>query len=801
MAITTQPTGAKGLGASVKRKEDPKFLTGHGRYTDDINVPGALHLAILRSRHAHARITSIDTSRAKALDGVAIVLTGEEAKEYAGKLATTIDILNKVPETYAIAVGKVRYMGEPVAVVAAVDRYVAEDAVDLIDVQYEVLPAVVTIQDALTPKALLYEEWGDNLQQDWSMSVGDAEAEFAKAAHVFEEDITHSRYTGVPMEARVCLADFNPASRQLTVTCSTQAPSQVRTLIAQTLDMPEHDVRVLAPDVGGGYGTKLQANVEVIPCLVSRALGRPVKWTEDRSENLMAGMHTRDYVCRLKVGLDENHRILAVKADFVGNIGCDGTCQGPGTPAMLVAAAYLPGPYKFPVYETSVKAVVTNKAPYGAYRGYGKDVANYPMERMMQIIASGLGVEPAELRRANFIQRDEFPYQSVAGPLYDSGDFERLTEIALRMIDVDAFRENQRRLREQGRYVGIGIAAMLEPSGAAVFNGVFNGYQPATVRMMPEGGFQILTSHQNIGQGVDTTLPQILANVIDVDLDQVRLVAGDTDATPYGLGPFSSRGATYTVSAVHEASLLLKEKILKIAGNLLETAPEDLEIREGVVSIKGVPDPERSMSLKQIGNMVHLWPGPYGVVPDGEQPNLEATYTWTSPIVKWVPDEYGRFSLYTTHPTGMFIAQVEVDAQTGQVKLERFVVSHDAGVLINPMIAEGQVVGGVAQGIGGALMESLGYDADGRFASGDLQSYLCPTAMEIPDIEVEHIECPSPFTPLGTKGMGEGGTIPSPAAVANAVEDALAPFGVRVGDLPLTPERVLDLIRKGEENQ
>ncbi|GIM44962.1 carbon-monoxide dehydrogenase large subunit [Collibacillus ludicampi] len=790
----------KGLGASVKRKEDPKFLTGNGQYTDDYEKPGTLHLAILRSPHAHARIVNIDTTKAKQLDGVVSVVTGEEALNYYGPLATTINIFNNVPEMYAIAYKKVRYVGEPVAVVAAVDRYVAEDAVDLIEVEYDPLPAVVSVEDALEPKALLYEDWGHNIQLEWKTTIGDIEEAFAKSSYVFEETITHNRYTGTPMESRVCFADYNPATKHLTVMCSTQSPSQVRTLIAQTLRMPEHNIRVITPDVGGGYGTKLQANAEIIPCVMSRILGRPVKWTEDRVENLLSGMQSRDYSCTLKVGLDKDYRILGLQAKLIGNIGVDGTCQGPGTPALLVAGAYFPGPYKIPAYEAEVIGVVTNKGPYGAHRGYGKDIANYPVERMMDIMAQKLGISPVEIRRRNFINKDEYPYEQISGPIYDSGDFQRLMDIALEKVDYYNLKKQQQELRQQGRYIGIGIAAMLEPSGAAVFNGVFNGYQPATVRMTPEGGFQILTSHQNIGQGVETTLPQIVASVMDVDIEDIRLVYGDTDVTPYGLGPFSSRGATYTVSAVYEAAKMLKDKILKIAGHLLVADPQDLEMVNGNVRVKGVSSTEASISLKEIGNKVYLWPGPYGTIPKGVDCNLECTYTWTSEVVNWVPDKYGRVNLYTTHPTGVFIAVVEVDSETGQVKINKFVVSHDSGTIINPMIADGQIAGGIAHGIGGVLLEDLAYDSNGFMVNSDFQSYLCPSVMEVSDIEIHHIECPSPFTPLGTKGMGEGGAIPSPAAVANAVEDALEPFGVRVKDLPLTPERVLEWINKGGMN-
>lgn len=789
-----------GLGVSYKRKEDPRLLTGYGRFTDDIELKGMLHLAILRSPHAHAYIRNIDTSQAQKLPGVVAVLTGEESLKYTGRLATTIDIFNKVPEVYPIAHRKVRFVGEAVAVVAAVDRYIAEDAVDLIQVDYEPLPAVVTIEDALKPAALLYEEWGDNIQQDWKSTIGDIEEAFKNSAYVFEETITHSRYTGTPIESRVCIADYNPGSRKLTVTCSTQAPHQVRTLIAQTLKMPEHHIRVIAPDVGAGYGTKLQADAEIIVCIMARKLGKPVKWTEDRVENMLSGMQSRDYSSTIKIGLDQDYRITGLQAKLLANIGMDGTCHGPGTPALLVAGSYFPGAYKIPVYDVEVLGVVSNKGPYGAHRGYGKDIASYPVERMMDMVAQCLKISPIELRNRNFITKDEYPYRNIAGPIYDSGDFDQLMRLALEKAGYDRLKERQKELRKQGKYIGIGISAMLEPSGAAVFNGIFNGFQAATVRMTPEGGFQILTSHQNIGQGVETTLPQIVSDIMKVDIDHITFLYGDTDVTPYGLGPFSSRGATFTVSAVHEAAKLLRDKLIKIAGHLLRIDPSELEMDNGFIRKRGSSAQEESIRLKDLGNKIHLWPGPYGTIPEGLDVNLECTYTWTSPSVTWEPDENGRVNLYTTHPTGVFIAVVEVDVQTGQIKIEKFVVSHDCGTIINPMIINGQIAGGIAHGIGGALMEDLAYDSSGSLVNLDFQTYLCPTAMEVPVIESHHIQCPSPFTPLGTKGMGEGGAIPSPAAVANAVEDALEPFGVRVKNLPLSPEKVLQWIKRGERN-
>ncbi|MBC7342846.1 MAG: xanthine dehydrogenase family protein molybdopterin-binding subunit [Clostridia bacterium] len=784
----------KWVGARAKRKEDVRFVTGRGRYTDDVKLPGMLHAAVLRSPYAHARIVNIDTSKAKQLEGVMAVITGEEAKKFWKPLAPTINISMKVPELYAIAVDKVRFAGEPVAAVAAVSRYVAEDALDLIRVEYEPLPVVTSVEEALEEGApLLYPEWGDNVQVDWGCSIGDVEGAFSKATHVFQEEFTQHRWTGVPMEGRAAVADYDPYCKQMTVWMSTQAPNQSRTLIAQTLGLPEQNVRVITQDVGGGFGNKLQADAEVIPCLLAMITGRPVKWTESRVENLLSGMQCRDYVWKLQVAADGNGKILGIKADLVGNIGCDGTVRAAGAGKILVAGAYLPGPYKVPAYEVRVRGVVTNKGPYGAYRGYGKDIANFPMERMMQVMSQKLGIPPEELRRRNFIRPEEFPYKQISGPLYDSGNFEACLDKALELIDYANVRNKQQELRRQGKYLGIGLAFTLEPSGGAVPNCIFNGYEPARVRLVPEGGVQVHTGLQNIGQGIETTLAQVVADELNLDLDDVKVIFGDTDAMPYGLGVWSSRGATYGVSAVKEAARKLREKILAVAANMLQVAVEDLEIDYKSVCSK---TSDKRISFRELGNAVHLWPGPYGLVPKEHEAGLEASVVWTSSVVSWTPDELGRIVLYTTHPSSCLAVVVEVDIETGQIKLLDAAVAHDCGTVINPTIVEGQIQGGTAQGIGGALMEELKYDSNGQLLNVDMSTYLHPTAMEIPDLKIAHIESPSPFTPLGSKGMGEGPTIAPPAAIANAVEDALSEFGVRVSELPLTPDRVFELIKR-----
>ena len=786
------------VGQSVPRKQDTRLLTGHGHYVDDIQMPGMLYCAVLRSPHAHARIRSIDTSRAKAIPGVVEVLTGREAAEFSRPIAPTINIAMRLNESYALVVDKVRYQGEPVAAVAATDRYIAEDALEAIDVDYEVLPAVTTMDAALAPDApLIYEDWDNNIELAWEMKVGDLDAALAEADVVVEERLHHHRYTGTPIEGRGVVAAYDPISGEMTVNISTQAPHQSRTLLAETLGIPEQKIRVLARDVGGGFGNKLQVDAEIIPCLLSMRTGRPVKWIETRSENLMSCVHSRDYVWDLKAGFTSDGRITALQAKLVGDAGCDGTNRSSGVGALLVGAFYLQGAYHVPVYHVEVTGVVTNKAPYGAYRGYGKDIACDGIERFMDLAARRLGIPSDELRRRNFIQPDEFPFTAITGPVYDSGDFPELLRMAQEALDFANFAQRQEAARREGRYLGIGFAVMLEPSGGAVPNCIFNGYEPAIVRVTPEGGVLLLTGMQDIGQGVETTLAQVVADELGVRPDDVRVIFGDTDTVPYGLGPWSSRGASYGASSAVLAARKVKEKILNVASGFLEVPVADLELRDGGVQVTGVP--EKRLTLAEIGRSVYMWPGPYVTVPEGEEPNLEATAYWMSPIVRWIPDEAGTLSIYTTHPTGCFGAIVEVDIETGQVRVDQMVVAHDCGTLINPVVVEGQVSGGVVQGIGGVLWEELSYDENGNLANKGFRDYLVPSAADVPSIEVLHLVSPSPFTPLGTKGMGEGGAIGAPAAITNAVQDALSPYGVTIRELPIRPDRLLPLIRQGRQ--
>ncbi|MBI2799151.1 MAG: molybdopterin-dependent oxidoreductase [Gammaproteobacteria bacterium] len=640
---------------------------------------------------------------------------------------------------------------------------------------------------------------GDRSGLEWRFERGPIAEAFAKAAHRVTAKIPQHRYTGTPLEGRVALADFDPMENRLVVTLSTQSPHVSRTLLAQTLDIPEARIQVITRDVGGGFGIKLQVDAEVIPCLLSMRTGRPVLWSETRTEHMLSAIHARDYVCELEGAFDAHGALLGVRAKITGDCGCDGTNRAAGAGQLLVAAFYLAGNYRLPAIACEVVAVVTNKAPYGAYRGYGKDIANYAIERFMEIAARQMGLESNELRRRNLIQADQFPYEILTGPIYDSGDFPRLLTMAETAIDLPAFRARQAAARKDGRFLGVGFAMMLEPSGGAVPNCIFNGYETATVRMMPEGDFMLLSGMQDIGQGVETTLAQVVADEFGVAPARINVVLGETQGIPYGLGAWSSRGASFGVSAAVEAARTLAIKISAIGAHMLEVSAQDVELLEGAVVVKGAPF--RRLTFREIGNAVSLFPGPLVTVPKGFEPNLEASHTWTNPIARWVPDQAGTLSIYTTHPSGCFAAIVEVDIETGKIEIERLYAAHDCGTVINPRIVEGQLIGGCVQGIGAVLNEELVYDAEGHLQNLGFWDYLIPQAPDVPRIEIDHLVSPSPNTSLGSKGMGEGGPVGVPPAVVHAVEDALAPFGVEVSTLPLSPERVLGLIDAARARQ
>jgi carbon-monoxide dehydrogenase large subunit len=770
------------IGRGVKPYKSSRFLTGSGMYVSDVRLPNMLHAALLRSMHAHARIRGIDTEASLHLDGIVGVWTGRDIAERIAPFPESFEIhparwlegvkpVLKGPRPTALAQGKVHYVGEPVAIVVAEDRAQAEDAVEMITVDYEELPAVVDPEESLHGRpTLVHEGTSDNVVFSFDIAKGNADEALKAAPHKLAERFRHHRYCAAPLEGRGAVAWVEPKTKLLTVWSSTQMPHLVRRQIAAQLGLSEQTVRVIAPDIGGGFGPKVFVYPEeiLIPFLALE-LGRPVKWIEDRSEHFIGTAHGRDQLHDVECGFDDEGRILALHDRFLLD---NGAYNPMGLTDAYNTAAHLQGPYKIPNLSVSGACVSTNKVPNAPYRGAGRPEAVFVMERVIDIIAARLKLDPAEVRRRNFVQPEEMPYR--AGILYrdgepvsyDSGNFPETLSRALAAAGYEDLRRRQRELREGGRYLGIGIGCYVEGTGVGSFEG-------AQVRLDPSGQLIIATGATGHGQSHETVYAQIAADLWGVSLDRVTLVEGDTAAIPFGCGTFGSRSTVNVGSAIYEASVRLKEKVLQAAGHILEASADDLELGEGKVFVRGLP--QRAISFSDLARAAV--PGWASKLPPELEPGLEATFYFVPPTVTWA--------------NAAHVAVIEVDAQTGVIKLLDYVVAHDAGKLINPLLVDGQIHGGVAQGIGAALYEEIAYDANGQMLSGSFVNYLLPGAMEIPSIKTVHLESPSPLNPLGVKGLGEGGAIAPPAAIANALADALRPLALRVNEIPLTPDRVL----------
>jgi carbon-monoxide dehydrogenase large subunit len=791
MATSLAGTG-KMVGAEVRRVEDPRVLLGKTRYVDDIRLPGTLVLAFVRSPYAHAGILNVDVSAAKSYPGVKAVLTGADIAEAIRPLRVEYDPAraptHKSCDWPVLAQNKVRFVGEALAAVLASNRYVAEDAAALVEVEYEPLDVIWDMEKALeTGSPLVHEEWGDNVMQVLEAEIGEVSKAFQEADCVVAERFTTGRHTALPMETRGCLANFEAATDSLTVWSSTQVPHVLRSHLAYILDFPEHHIRVIAPDVGGGFGLKAHLfPEEVIAAFLARRLGRPVKWIEDRRENLSASLHAKHQIAQAELALKKDGTILGLKGRFISDVGAYSDYPwGSGFEAGH-AASSMPGPYKIPAFRFEALSVATNKTTIGPYRGVGLPIGVLVMERLIDLGAQKLGLDPAELRLRNMIRKEDHPYTTITGAEIESGSHREALQMTLGMLGYQDFRAQQQKYREQGRYIGIGLGCYIEgtaPSSLAfqAMGLALGGYESATVRMDVGGKVTVLTGSHSHGQSHETTLAQVAADELGVPLADVRVIQGDTAAVPYGWGTWGSRTAVTSGGAIIKASGKLREKILRVASRLSEVPTDDLELAQGMVRRK--QDGTTLVPLKDIAHVLIFAPGN---LPAGEEPGLEATSHYEPPPA--------------THANATHLATVEVDIETGQVKLLRYIVVEDCGTIINPMVVDGQIQGGVAQGIGTALYEQMIYDENGQLLTGTLMDYLPPTAADVPRVEIGHIESPSPHTPGGIKGMGEGGAIAPPAAIANAVADALAPFGARVNEIPLTPERVLKLIERGSKS-
>jgi carbon-monoxide dehydrogenase large subunit len=770
------------IGQSFKRVEDPRLITGEGRYVDDVQLPRMCYAAILRSPYAHARVRHIDTSKALQTPGVVTVITG---KDILGKIGPLPCAAHPVPEMkmpthYALAVNKVYFVGHPVAVVVAEDRYLARDALDLIEVDYEELPPVTDPQKALQPDApIIHEDLGTNLAFEWKIEGGDVDAAFAQAEVIVRQEFVNQRLIPVPMEPRCVLAEWDAGNRLLTIWTSTQIPHLVRSLVAGMLNLPENHVRVIAPDVGGGFGQKLQVYVEeALMGYLAMTLDRPVKWTEARRENFMASIHGRDQIGVMELALKRDGTILGLRYEVIADMGAYYQLLTPAIPTLT--GLMLCGAYKIPAVRMTKKAVFTNKMCTDAYRGAGRPEATFLLERMMDLAAKELGMDPAEIRRKNFIPPDAFPYTTPHGITYDSGNYEAALNRALELVEYEKWRKEQQEARKQGRYIGIGISSYVEICGMGPSKAMpAGGWESATVRVEPSGKVIVLTGAHPHGQGEETSFTQIVAEELGVAPEDVMVIHGDTEKVQYGIGIFGSRGLAVGGTAVYMAAQRVKEKACKIAAFLLNVSEAEVESRDGTFVNRN--DPSKFVTWQQIAQAAY---DPKNYPPDME-PGLVATAFY----------EPSNF----TFPSGTHICVCEVDIETGEVKILRYVAVDDCGKVVNPLLVEGQIIGGIVQAFGQAMMERCVYDENGQLLTGELLDYAIPKAHNAPKIVVDRVETPSPVNPLGAKGVGEAGTIGATPAFINAVCDALEPLGIRHIDMPLTPARVWHAIQKAQK--
>lgn len=784
------------IGQPIARREDRRAVMGGGRYVDNYATLADLHLAMVRSTRAHARIVNIDTHLARSAPGVLRVVTGREAQPHWQPIAPSIqmDGLHQ-PHRYAMAVEDVIFYGEPVAFVIAATPEQAEDAAALVVVTYADLPVNVDMAAAAAvpagSPALLYPAWNTNVQRDFQFAIGEVDAVFAGADLVIDELITSHRYGAMPMETRVVHAHYEPGEHRLTVRASTQVPHQMRLYMSQVLGVPEARIQVLAGDVGGGFGAKLAVDVEHVPALASMLMGRPIKYVETRKEWLHAGPAARDIRTRSRGAFSREGRLLALETDILADMGCDGAERGCGLGMPINGGLYTPSAYRVDTYRTRVRCIVTNKAPYSAYRGYGKDLANLFVERLLDQAALKLNLDPVDLRRLNLLET--YPHQICTGAIIENGSLREALEKLVGLMDLPGLRAQQAVARAEGRYLGFAVASYIEPSGFAFPGSTFQNYESATVRVAADGSVHVMTGIQNIGQGIETAYAQVAADALGCALSAVSVSWGDTTAIPFGSGTYSSRGAMYAVGAIVAAAATVRERLVQGAAVYLQCPPAEVEIENGVVSRKGW---DAQCTLRELAYAAYVQPGAEIILAHADGPLLEATSTYRHPQVNWQADAHGRAQVYPSHPGGAAGAWVAVDIATGQVEVKKIWVVSDHGVILNPLILTGQTKGAVVQQIGGTLYESLGYNAAGVPLANNLKDYGMPTVWAAPDIEVAHLVTPSPATRIGAKGAGEDGCIATSTVLMGAVENALRPFGVKVMDTMLFPARVHALIQQ-----
>ncbi len=775
------------VGQSLRRKEDPRLITGRARYTDDLLLPGTLWAAFVRSPEAHAKITSIDTSAAAQRPGIHAVYTGKDLTDLAGPLPMAwvppgVEVRN--PEHWPLAKDTVNHVGDPVAMIIGSDRYSVIDATEDVIVEYEQLPAITDPEKALEGGPLVHDSLGTNKVHEWSLAGGDLDAGFAEADVIVERRVVNHRTAGGAIEPRGVLADYRAGA--LTLWSSTQVPHFVRLFLAILLGMSEEKVRVIAPEVGGGFGSKLQVyGEEVLACWASRKLDRPIKWIETRSENMAVTHQGRDQIAYTKMGAKRDGTITAFHVKIIADFGAYNMLLTPLIPSL--GAFVMGGCYAIPAVQTDIVGVFTNKCPTDAIRGAGRPEATHMIEVNLDQVAAELGMDPLEIRRKNFIPKEAFPAATATGVVYDSGDYNKTLDRLLEHVDMTSFRREQEELRAQGTYRGIGFSTYTEicglapsritgPAGVGVQAG---GWESAMVRVHNTGAVTVYTGSSGHGQGHETTFAQIVADRLGVDPSVVEVIHGDTGTGPEGRNTYGSRSVAVGGEALAKCSNKVADKAKAIVAHHLEAAPEDIEVRDGKFSVKGSPD--KGMTLAEVAGVTYVYD-----IPDGMEPGLEETTFYD-------PDNF-------VFPFGAHACIVDVDAETGKTTVTRYVAVDDCGTPINPLLIDGQIHGGIVHAIGQALYERVHYDEDGQLVTGTFVDYALPTAAELPSFELDRTETPTPVNSLGAKGVGEAGTIAASAAVTNAVIDALRPLGVSYINMPLSPMRIweaIDEARKG----
>jgi len=773
---TTITKVEKLVGKRIRRREDPRLITGTATYVDDIQMPGMHYAAIVRSPHAAARIRSIDTKEAAQTPSVAAIYTGKDTAKI-GPVPCGASLPGlRVPHHYILATDRVYFVGHPVAVVVATDKYLARDAAEKIEIDWEVLPAVADPEKAIAAGAPpVHPEWPDNVAFNYHQEGGDVDKAFAEAEVVVKQRITSQRLIPAAMETRGVVAEWRAADRQLNLYTSTQVPHLVRTLVAGMLGLEENRMRVIAPEVGGGFGSKLNIYAEeALMGFVAMQIGKPVKWIESRRENFLTTIHGRGHVDYFELAAKKDGTILGIKLKLIQDLGAYHQLLTPAIPTLSVLM--MPGLYRTQNVRADIVGAFTNCVPTDAYRGAGRPEATHGIERMVDILATELKMDPAEIRVKNFVHREEFPFPTATGLMYDSGNYAAPLDKAMATVDYKKLRAEQAEARKQGKFMGIGICTYGEICGFGPSPATpAGGWESATVKIEPSGKVTVLTGTCSHGQGEETTFAQIAADELGVDIDDVFVLRGDTAIVPYGIGTFGSRATAIGGTALYFALQEVKEKVKKFGAMMLES--EDVSFANGSVTCNKTG---QSKSFAEIAGATYR----AMKLPPNTEPGLQSTHFWEPPNFVF--------------GFGAHIVITDIDKDTGEVKIRRYVAVDDCGNILNPLIVDGQVHGGVAQGLGQALWEQAVYDDNGQLITGEYMDYAMPRAHMMPWIESDHTITPSPVNPLGVKGVGEAGTIGCSPAVVNSVVDALSPLGVRHLDMPLTPEKIWKVMAGGK---